>query len=678
MRSKSLLPLLLLTFSLPAAAQLTPLGTDFRINAATATPLHDHDGAVVALSATDVTLAVWTVEVYPLYNELWARAFDATGTPLGPGQRIDTGSFAKFSPAAVALPDGRFAVAWTNSALVPAAPGIARRGGNKIGPIGFDVVSLRLLDATGVPTTPEIRVDSAGESSLTLRLAAISGGLAVAWSEHDVVLAEDRVIARRFDLSGAPLSNEFLLESSPACTMSMVALAGRSDGGLGAFWESGNGVTQPGCPGTRTRRFAANGQPTVAIFTVPSADLFAVRSDGSYLAVRNKLPPASSPVASGYDVYVQLYDEDGIARGAERSLTGPALGNQRATGAVAGENGGFVVVWSNDSAADDDVVDAEVTAQLLDAAGQSLGSQTHVNAQTVGDQFAPRTATDGRGGWVFAWVSEPLGQNGGDLFARRFTGTPPCAFALCLNGGQFGVDVAWRDPRSGNTGSGHGALLTDDTGSFWFFSAENVELFVKVLDGSAVNQHFWVFFGGLSDVELTLSVTQLATGTTKTYHNSPYTLASQADILAFPVFVLSDAGGPSANVANAASASRAVTPDRADTAACVPDAAGLCLNSDRFHVSVTWTDPRTGNTGSGQAVPLSGDSGYFWFFAASNVEMVVKVLDGRPVNHHFCVFDAALSDVETEITVTDTVTGAFKIYHKPPYKFLSQADTSAF
>jgi len=671
MRSKSLLPLLVLILSLPAAAQLTPLGTDFRINAATAAPLHDHDGAVIALSSTDVTLAVWTVPVSSIFDELWARAFDATGNPLGPGGRIDTGNFLKVSPAVVALPDGRFAVAWTNSALVP---GIARRGGDKIGPVGYDVVSLRLLDAAGVPTSAEIRVDSAGESTLTLRLATISGGLAVAWSEHDVLLGEDRTLARRFDTFGAPLGNEILLDSSPTCTMSVVALAGRSDGGLAAFWESGSG-TQPGCPGVRTRRFAANGQPTVIPLTVPSADLFAVRPDGSYLAVRNKLPPPSSPVASGYDVYVQLYDENGIALGGESTLTAPAPGNQQATDAVAGLEGGFVVVWSNDSAADDDSVDADVTAQLLDAAGHSLGSSTHVNAQTVGDQFAPRTATDGRGGWVFAWISEPLGQDGGDLFARRFTSTAPCPFAACLRGDEFGIDVVWRDPRSGNTGSGHGVLLTGDTAAFWFFTAENVELFVKVLDGSAVNQYFWVFYGALSDVEFTLSVTQLSTGTTRTYHNPPYTLASQADTHAFPVFVLSDASVASANVSTA---NRAVTPDRADTAACVPDATGLCLSSDRFHVSVTWTDPRTGNTGSGQAVPLSGDSGYFWFFAAPNVEMVVKVLDGRPVNHHFWVFAAALSDVETEITVTDTVTGAFKIYRKPPYTFLSQADTSAF
>ena len=662
MRVQSLFPLLLLTLSLPAAAQLTPLGTDFPVNAVTATPLHDHDGAVVALSSTDVTLAVWTVPVSSVSDELWARAFDATGQPLGPGRRIDTGNFLKVSPAAVALPDGRFAVAWTTSALVPGAP---RRGGDKIGPVGFDIVSLRLLDATGVPSSAEIRVDSAGESSLTLRLAAVAGGLAVAWSEYDVLANEFRALARRFDTSGVPLGNEFLLDSSPACTMSILALAGRTDGGLAAFWRSGSGLgVQASCPGIsdRTRRFAADGSPAVGPLTVPSADLFAVRPDGSYLAVRNKLPPPGLPVASGLDVFVQLYDENGIPLGGESSLTAPAPGNQQATDAVAGEDGSFVVVWSDA---------ADVTAQLLDATGHGAGSPTPVNAQTAGDQFAPYTATDGHGGWVFTWVSGPAGQSSGDLFARRFSSAAPCASALCLHGGRFGVDVAWRDPRSGRTGTGHGVSLAGDSGAFWFFAAENVELFVKVLDGSAVNQHFWVFFGALSDVEFTLTVTDTATGAFKSYHNPPYVLASHADILAFPA---SAAG--TASVFSSVSISADVA-DVPDDAACSAGNTALCLNS-RFQVSVSWTDPRTGVTGSGQAVPLSRDSGYFWFFNAGSVEMVVKVLDGRPVNGHFWVFDASLSDVETEIRVTDTASGAFKIYRKPPYTFLSQADTSAF
>ena len=31
---------------------------------------------------------------------------------------------------------------------------------------------------------------------------------------------------------------------------------------------------------------------------------------------------------------------------------------------------------------------------------------------------------------------------------------------------------------------------------------------------------------------------------------------------------------------------------------------------------------------SGQVIPLTGDTGAFWFFSSSNVEVVIKVLNG--------------------------------------------------
>ena len=52
--------------------------------------------------------------------------------------------------------------------------------------------------------------------------------------------------------------------------------------------------------------------------------------------------------------------------------------------------------------------------------------------------------------------------------------------------------------------------MTDDTGAFWFFDPENVELAVKVLDGRAINGRFWVYFGALTDVGYTLRVTDTA------------------------------------------------------------------------------------------------------------------------------------------------------------------------
>jgi len=75
--------------------------------------------------------------------------------------------------------------------------------------------------------------------------------------------------------------------------------------------------------------------------------------------------------------------------------------------------------------------------------------------------------------------------------------------------------------------------ITEDTGYFWFFGPANVELIVKVLDGRTVNSHFWVFYGALSDVEYTMTVTDTVTGQVKTYHNSQGNLASVADTAAF-------------------------------------------------------------------------------------------------------------------------------------------------
>ena len=85
-----------------------------------------------------------------------------------------------------------------------------------------------------------------------------------------------------------------------------------------------------------------------------------------------------------------------------------------------------------------------------------------------------------------------------------------------------------------------------------------------------------------------------------------------------------------------------------------------------------------GTTGSGMGVKLTDDSGYFWFFNAANVELILKVLDARSVNGKFWLFGGALSDVEYTITVTDTQTGAVKTYFNPARKLSSISDLAAF
>jgi hypothetical protein len=104
---------------------------------------------------------------------------------------------------------------------------------------------------------------------------------------------------------------------------------------------------------------------------------------------------------------------------------------------------------------------------------------------------------------------------------------------LCLNNGRFKVQVAWRVPAQGTSGPGNAVTLTGDTGYLWFFSANNIELVVKVVDGRGFNGKFWVFYGALSNVEYTISVTDTVTGSVRTYFNPNGQLASVADTAAF-------------------------------------------------------------------------------------------------------------------------------------------------
>ncbi|MEM1183320.1 MAG: hypothetical protein AAGM22_33565, partial [Acidobacteriota bacterium] len=110
---------------------------------------------------------------------------------------------------------------------------------------------------------------------------------------------------------------------------------------------------------------------------------------------------------------------------------------------------------------------------------------------------------------------------------------------------------------------------------------------------------------------------------------------------------------------------------------CTPSDQTLCLNDGRFQVTATWAD-FDGNTGFGRTVPQTADTGAFWFFAPENLEVILKVLDGRQFNGNFWVFYGALSNVEYEITVLDTVSGQVRVYNNPAGNFASIGDTEAF
>ncbi len=266
---------------------------------------------------------------------------------------------------------------------------------------------------------------------------------------------------------------------------------------------------------------------------------------------------------------------------------------------------------------------------------------------------------------VFAIAATP--PNGGSC--------SPSSTAACLGSGRFKAEISWRD-YAGRTGTAQTVPFgTDDSALFWFFSADNWEMLVKVIDGCSLNDRFWVYSAASTDVEYTLTVTDTATGARRTYTN----LLGQAALANTDSSAFATCNAQAAAAVESISGPITYAQDVIETlrqpdlyaqlleaegtaGACIPSDQEACLEGGRFSARITWRD-YAGHTGAGHAVPFgSSNSGLFWFFNSDNWEMLVKVVDGCALNGQFWVFAAATTDVEYRLTITDSFTGSVRTY----------------
>jgi len=183
--------------------------------------------------------------------------------------------------------------------------------------------------------------------------------------------------------------------------------------------------------------------------------------------------------------------------------------------------GRFAVVWT-EVASEDPLGPWNLFARLYNAQGIPLGEAVPVNEEPF-RATTPTVAFSDQHTVLVTWNREANSLTGG-VAARLFAvpALPACAVdgqTLCLQSDRFTVEVEWRDFQ-GNVGSGSVVPIpSDQSGLFWYFSPENWELMVKVLDACAFADRFWVFSAAVTNVEYTLTVTDTFSGEVRTYHN---------------------------------------------------------------------------------------------------------------------------------------------------------------
>lgn len=95
----------------------------------------------------------------------------------------------------------------------------------------------------------------------------------------------------------------------------------------------------------------------------------------------------------------------------------------------------------------------------------------------------------------------------------------PSETALCLLQGRYRVEAAWRTAASQGSARAHPEAA--NFGAFALANPEHLELFAGVLDlCDTPYQMIWVYTGGLTDAEVDLTVTEVATGEVRSYPNA--------------------------------------------------------------------------------------------------------------------------------------------------------------
>jgi hypothetical protein len=105
--------------------------------------------------------------------------------------------------------------------------------------------------------------------------------------------------------------------------------------------------------------------------------------------------------------------------------------------------------------------------------------------------------------------------DGAKTDTRPFVVQPP-GTKLSLLQGRFTVIVTWTNPYSGAVSAASAVQLADGSGFFWFFSAEDVDLTVKMI---GLNPTFWFFAASGTDEQFTINVTDTSLNRTVIYQS---------------------------------------------------------------------------------------------------------------------------------------------------------------
>lgn len=459
-----------------------PVGSNFEIkntNNGGGTS-YQYQPSVTKLSDGNL-LVVWKSQNTPGDDDgISAQLLSQSGSFVGSEFKINANTLGvDWSPNVTSLANG-FVAVWENS-----------NSGD---------VAMRLFNNNGTAITGDIQVntyDGTGDPCPEV-VALNDGGFVVFWLANkaaDFITGDSLSISgQRYDASGNLMGGEFLVNSFGEVASDSVRpmlSATLTEGGelvvAWSSWGTPNDALGPN-DGSRTGISLQKFDPNALVNTewqwVGNENLSPIGSEirvnigsaghqytptittlsnGNYI-IAWQTDDNTLDVGTGAGISGQLYDPNGNAIGGEFSINNYKTNSQENPDIIALKNGGFVVVWAGETAADSLW---GIAARVFDNNGTAISSDIAVNTVTAGTQQFPAVTALDNGGFLVAWNSTTLGIKGqafasdgsaaGSEFTIHADTVPSGVYDVSLDQTENGnILVTWRDENAPGDPQGSG------------------------------------------------------------------------------------------------------------------------------------------------------------------------------------------------------------------------------
>ena len=266
----------------------------------------------------------------------------------------------------------------------------------------------RRFDLNGLPVSEEYRVNSRTESRQRFPRVAMNdaGAFAVVWESEKpgTTSYAGEISCQLYDSNSLTVSEEFQANLLSDCRYPDVAMD--ADRNFAVVWTqmgSGNSIL--------ARLYSADGTAKTEPFEVSTIKFSSITRPSIAMARTGHFIVAwdGDPNLAGLDdIHARRYDFNGTAIGEQFVVNTTIAGPQQNPEVAMNNRGQFIIVW--DSKIDPNINERDIFAQRYDKSGRPLGGEFQVNTYMADDQKRPAIAMRENRKFVMAWQS--YGQDG--------------------------------------------------------------------------------------------------------------------------------------------------------------------------------------------------------------------------------------------------------------------------